>query len=550
MSELAYAWAPITKTEKQDDGTLMVYGPAASSELDRDQQRLNAEWLDEAMPEWAQTGNIREQHDSKRAVGVGVGLSKTDDGKHHIAAHIIDPLAVLKIEKKVLKGFSVGIKNPRVTLGKADAPGGEIVGGSICEISVVDRPCNPTTLFEIAKADTVDGVLEIVDSAHVTEKTDAEAFGVPQAMYDQLDPTVQAALSALAVGGATVTTTAVKTDAVPQQLVVNVDMGAARDVGTVQAAHPIKTKADLREALKVDDAFRTHILTRAQALGLEAMVPSNTPAETPQPAAHAADPALVTKAEAVLRDVRTLAPSLAKADDGEAAVEPAAGEDEAEDISGVDEAIACIARLIVAEAESLALGNLNETCDIDLLLSAVRALKWFKENEQYEQEMEAGKSDTPDEAATSTAAVEPAQAPAATPETAAGDEPAADTTTEGAPATSEASDSAAVTKAEVAELVKAAVAEVTEAAKGREGALAAELAKAQQAVEEFRALPTAGGPALTRTAAQQAQARGGDADVLRQQAKTLLDKAAAVSDRDLAAGYKERATALLAKADA
>lgn len=60
MSATTYAWAPITKTVKEDDGTLLVYGPAASSALDRDHQRLDEGWLDQAMPRWlAEGGGVR-----------------------------------------------------------------------------------------------------------------------------------------------------------------------------------------------------------------------------------------------------------------------------------------------------------------------------------------------------------------------------------------------------------------------------------------------------------------------------------------------------------
>ena len=224
----AYAWAPITKSEKQDDGTVIVYGPAASSALDRDEQRLDSAWLDEAMPQWmAEGGNVREQHDSRRAVGVGVGLSKGDDGAHYIAAHIVDPVAVKKVETGVLKGFSVGIKAPRIQLGKADAPKGLVTGGSIVEVSVVDRPANPGCLFELAKADSA-GDLSLVDDAQVMEKTDAEAFGLPQELYDRLATPVKEALAGLAAGGATVTAEAVKTDDADDapQVTVNVSVNA------------------------------------------------------------------------------------------------------------------------------------------------------------------------------------------------------------------------------------------------------------------------------------------------------------------------------------
>ncbi|MFB6955453.1 hypothetical protein ACFCYB_00095 [Streptomyces sp. NPDC056309] len=608
---VAYAWAPITKTEEQEDGTLMVYGPAASSDLDRDQQRLNAEWLDRAMPEWAQVGNIREQHDAKRAVGVGVGLSKADDGSHHIAAHIVDPGAVTKIKHKVLKGFSVGIKNPKVVLGKADAPGGEVIDGSICEISVVDRPCNPNTLFEIAKADGSGG-LEVVEDPLVVEKTDAEAFGIPGEVYEQLPEGVRSALTSLAAAGAAVSAETVKTEATDGSGVVissptfllkldgltaTEDMirglvdarvaelsdvskadtsaagrrkAAASGAAMADGSYPIQSKSDLRKAIKAvgrggadHDKIRKHIIKRAAALGLEAMVPNNwnSDGSLKTTAKADADPELVAKAEQLLRDVRALAPSLTKADDGDDSARDSGEHDEVQDITGADEAIACIARLIISEAESLAQGNLNEACDIAMLLDAVRSLRWFKESEEYEQQqMAATKSDTADGASTASTdngegnarATDQTSAPTEEQQGADDGQQADDDApdqTEGAEADT-GSESDAVTKADVAELVKAAVAEATTASEERSKALEAELAKANAAIEEFRAMPTLGGPALTRTAAQQAQAKNSDADRMRHEANALLIKAEQVSDRDLRDGYRERAKALLAKADA
>lgn len=169
----AYAWAPITKVEDQDDGTVMVYGPATDAGVDRDKQRLNQDWLDRAMPTWmAEGGNVREQHDPKRAVGVGVGLTRADSGEHNLAARVVDPVAVTKVRAGVLKGFSVGIKDPQIAFGKADAPNGEVVGGSIIEVSLVDRPSNPRTMFAMVKADAA-GALEDVADAEV-EETDPE----------------------------------------------------------------------------------------------------------------------------------------------------------------------------------------------------------------------------------------------------------------------------------------------------------------------------------------------------------------------------------------
>ena len=572
---VAYAWAPITKSEKQNDGTVVVYGPAASSALDRDHQRLDDAWLDEAMPQWmAEGGNVREQHDAKRAVGVGIGLSKGDDGAHYIAAHIVDPIAVKKVETGVLKGFSVGIKSPRVEMGKTEAPNGLVTAGSIVEISVVDRPCNPTTLFEIAKADGAED-LALVEDAQVVEKSDAEAFGLPQELYERLATPVKEALARLADGGATVTAEtveAVKADGEVPQLTVNVHVTAAPEpiakkadlsaAGRRKAAaagaampdgsYPINTKADLRKAIRAvgrggadHNKIRAHVIKRAKALGLEAMVPDNwnsdgslkddaTKADdTEQTAVKTeTDTELVAKAEQVLRDVRALVPSLTKADDGD--------EDETGDINGATAAIAAIAQLIISEAESLAQGNFDELCDIQLLCSAAEALRWFKCREEAEQsdgaDMERSDQPTPE-----------TSAPAVT-DGVVGDED--EGATNDAADAAKAEDAPTLTKADVTELVKAAVAEATTAQEERTKTLAADLAKAQQTIDELRALPQPGGPVLTRTTLQEAEARKSDATLLRVQAREFLTKADQCADRYLADGYREKAAELLAKADA
>lgn len=586
MLDIAYAWAPITKAEEQDDGTYMVYGPAASSHLDRDHQRLNPDWLDQAMPAWFDQGaNVREQHDSRRAVGVGVGLAKGDgDSGHLLASHIVDPIACLKVKHGVLKGYSVGIKNPKVKLGKSDAPGGEVVGGDIVEVSIVDRPCNPTTLFEIAKADGA-GTLGVVEGALVVEKTDAEAFGIPGDVYEALPEGVRTALTSLAAAGAAVSTDAVKAEAsvatgsvvsspsfllkldglpVDEDMIRSlVDVRVAEQLGALDKAdlsaagrrkaaasgaampdgsYPIKTKSDLRKAIKAvgrgnadHGKIRKHIITRAKALGLEAMVPDNWNADGSLKDANKADEETIAKAEQVLRDVRALVPALTKADDGDDG-----GEDESEDIAGAEQAIAVIAKLIIAEAESLAMGNLNEACDIDLLLSAVRSLTWFKSREEAEQQGDGDDMELADKPAS-----KKTSAPAAT-NGADGDDEEED---EDDDKTSK-SETPTLTKADVTELVKAAVAEANKTAEERTTALAADLAKAQQTINELKALPQPGGPVLTRTTLQEAEARKSDATLLQAQAREFLAKADQCSDRYLADGYREKAAELMAKADA
>lgn len=153
--DLAYSYAGIIKQEKQADGTIKVYGKATDDSLDVDLQICDETWLKEAMPQWFKTGgNIREQH-SSLAAGVATEYERKADG-HYIEALIVDPTSVKKIEAGVLKGFSIGIKHPRV-IRDAKATNGRIVGGQIVEISVVDRPANSNAKMTIAKA--VDGDL-------------------------------------------------------------------------------------------------------------------------------------------------------------------------------------------------------------------------------------------------------------------------------------------------------------------------------------------------------------------------------------------------------
>jgi hypothetical protein len=169
--ELAYSYAGIIKSEKQEDGTLKVYGKATDDAIDIDQQICDETWLKEAMPDWFTSGgNIREQH-SNIAAGVATDYESKADG-HYITALIVDPVSVKKVETGVLKGFSIGIRGPRV-IRDSKAAGGRIVGGQIVEVSVVDRPANPNAKMVIAKA--VDGG-ELQAVRQTSIPTPAEAF--------------------------------------------------------------------------------------------------------------------------------------------------------------------------------------------------------------------------------------------------------------------------------------------------------------------------------------------------------------------------------------
>ncbi|OXE36184.1 MAG: hypothetical protein CGW95_09250 [Phenylobacterium zucineum] len=169
--EMGYAYAPILKYDANDDGTVTVYGKATDETLDVDQQICDNEWLKSAMPDWFEAaGNIREMHGST-AAGTATEYEAKADG-HYIRAKIVDAGSVKKIKHGVLKGFSIGIRSPRV-IRDPKAPGGRIVGGQIVEVSVVDRPANPSAKMTIAKAMNGESLMA-VDQIEIP--TPAEAF--------------------------------------------------------------------------------------------------------------------------------------------------------------------------------------------------------------------------------------------------------------------------------------------------------------------------------------------------------------------------------------
>lgn len=156
----ASAYAPIVKFEEREDGTLLVYGKATDDSLDSDEQVCDPAWLDRAMPQWFKFGNVREQH-SNIAAGVAVEYEKVNETEHFITVNVVDKNSQAKVKAGVLKGFSIGIRKPRVVKDNK-AIGGRIVDGDIVEVSLVDRPANPSCVLTVAKAlDT--GTLEQVE---------------------------------------------------------------------------------------------------------------------------------------------------------------------------------------------------------------------------------------------------------------------------------------------------------------------------------------------------------------------------------------------------
>lgn len=147
--DLTYGYFPIVKMDKTPDG-LMVYGRAAGPGLDLDGQGFSAEYLKTAVPDWFKWANVREQH-QQIASGVGKELIDNGDGSFMVKALVVDPVTIKKVETGVLKGFSPGIRGGRIRK-SAKYPNGEIYAGQMIELSLVDRPSDPSNAITICKS--------------------------------------------------------------------------------------------------------------------------------------------------------------------------------------------------------------------------------------------------------------------------------------------------------------------------------------------------------------------------------------------------------------
>ncbi len=162
----------ITKNEKQDDGTIKVWGWASSGNVDSDGETITAQAMKNAVVDYMKFGAVREMH-GNIAAGTAIEIDVKDDGKTWFGAHIVDPIAVKKVLTGVYKGFSIGGR-----ILKRDELNKSIIHAiNLLEISLVDRPANPEALFELFKADTIenkneDSNMEIENKEVEIEKAD------------------------------------------------------------------------------------------------------------------------------------------------------------------------------------------------------------------------------------------------------------------------------------------------------------------------------------------------------------------------------------------
>ena len=395
--DITYAYFGNLTVKRGDDGYMRVKGLATDATLDLDEQICDPEWLKTAMPEWFKIGNIREMHQSK-AIGKAMEMEQSGTG-FVVEAKIVDSEAARLVEEGIYTGFSVGIKGARVEK-SADAPGGMIRSGKIVEVSLVDRPANPSCVIELAKSvkgELVKGaaMADIEKDAINTEAVMTEPEGAPTELYEAIQ-----ACTACAGTGKKTNTASEEFDTPcevcngtgeqPEGLVddqvqnsptipQNMDNETAnRDIKAADAddtevtepevekkdytqaerelagdkgealpdgSYPIKTIGDLKNAIQAfgrakDPAkVKAHIKTRAKALGREDLIPDKW---------KGADAELV-KADDMIHDPAEL------------------------------EAVrAGMIALIKAELDEMLAGTESEVCDVQALLCSLSIfLDWW-----------------------------------------------------------------------------------------------------------------------------------------------------------------------------
>lgn len=360
--DVTQAWAGyITKVDKTPEGHRMVYGKATGPDLDLDGQVADPKWLRKAMPEWMAWGNVREMH-RPSAAGVGKELSASGDD-WNLKALIVDPVAIAKVDAQVYKGFSIGIAKPR-TIDDASAPGGRIVGGTIVEVSLVDRPCNPTATMGIAKA--FGAALAPVEWAgEVVGKADVDTPGEPVIEVDPAGDPGRA------------------------EDPENWEDDGASDDTSDDAAEMLADAA--KAAAREQDPPIFAEMARPGTRGIVS-APDAGPGVLP--------PSMWRKAVVTVEGV--LAGTIVKRK-----------ADESADIAGAQTVIAQLADLIISEATELKAGRCEELDDIDTLLracNAVRAFLWREQRQDGQDFPEPASPDTGPSMAYVGLAAEPDQA--------------------------------------------------------------------------------------------------------------------------------------------
>ena len=327
--------------KRGDDGYMHVKGIATDETLDLDEQICDSEWLKSAMPAWMEIGNIREMHQSK-AIGKAMEMEQVGTG-FVVSAKIVDEQAAKMVEEDIYTGFSIGIKGARIVK-DANAPGGRIVGGKIVELSLVDRPANPSAVIEIAKS--VGG--ELVKGLAVTEIEKSSDMNAEAEMTLSSPSTVSE----------------------PPHIAVQVCHACSGTKYRTNVENDVEM-CDVCNGTGEEPADQSENITQQSPSTLNADENRELKAVEPEKTKTVAD------LKAALEEFKAVHPDLVKADDKE------------HNLADLNAVRASLIALIKAELDEMLAGDENEISDVMQLLCALKMyLDWWT-SEASENETEA-----------------------------------------------------------------------------------------------------------------------------------------------------------------
>lgn len=164
--------------DKVDHELRMVYGYATNEALDSQGERVMFDATKDALDDYSKWRNIREMHQEK-AVGVAplLELRTTPTKGLYVGAKIIDDDAWKKVQAGVYKGFSIGgkkIESKPVFNKELSKYENHITKYRLTEISIVDRPANPSATFEMVKRFTTEDLVVKPEAKTMDEEKKVE----------------------------------------------------------------------------------------------------------------------------------------------------------------------------------------------------------------------------------------------------------------------------------------------------------------------------------------------------------------------------------------
>jgi len=168
---------------KVDAENRMVYGTATDETIDVTNDVVDYEATKAAVGDYQQWRNVREMHKDS-AVGVAESIELDDEARAlRIGARIVDDAAWEKVKTGVYKGFSIGGRARTHRMEKVNGQSvRRITEYVLTEISLVDRPANPSAVFALVKREEEEASTE--EEKKKEEEGEATAEEAPEAKTD------------------------------------------------------------------------------------------------------------------------------------------------------------------------------------------------------------------------------------------------------------------------------------------------------------------------------------------------------------------------------